>query len=110
MHRGIAVSPGVAIGQAYVIHEIFVDAAFRFGLRRILNGKLFYHTLESQEEAKVVYDFLEYPDERGKQLFGLDLTRRLGKRWVVGLGYTSDAGGRNVYKTSGWKLSVSWWK
>ena len=26
MHRGIAVSPGVAIGRAYVIHEIFVDA------------------------------------------------------------------------------------
>ena len=24
MHRGIAVSPGVAIGSAYVIHEIFV--------------------------------------------------------------------------------------
>ena len=26
MHRGIAVSPGVAIGSAYVIHEIFVAA------------------------------------------------------------------------------------
>lgn len=26
MHRGIAVSPGVAIGSAYVIHEIFVNA------------------------------------------------------------------------------------
>ncbi len=26
MHRGIAVSPGIAIGSAYVIHEIFVSA------------------------------------------------------------------------------------
>ena len=26
MHRGIAVSPGIAIGSAYVIHEIFVNA------------------------------------------------------------------------------------
>ena len=25
MRRGIAVSPGVAIGTAYVIHEIFVN-------------------------------------------------------------------------------------
>ncbi|MDJ0837900.1 MAG: hypothetical protein QNK37_15405 [Acidobacteriota bacterium] len=89
--------------------EMFVDAALRFKMRRILDGKLFYHTLESLEDEKVIYSFLEYPNERGEQRFGLELSRRLGKRWNVGLGYESVFGGRNTYKTSGMRLSISWW-
>ena len=41
MHKGIAVSPGVAVGSAYCIHEIFVDpevgARAMVPLRRMLD-------------------------------------------------------------------------
>jgi len=90
--------------------EVFFDTSFAFGLRSVFLLELSYHVVESQKENKVAYDYLDYASERGFQTGGIELKRNLGKSWELGLGYEDMFRGRNSFQTSGWRLSLAWWK
>ena len=62
MRRGIAVSPGVAIGKAYVIHEIFVNPdTKRLEDSEITAELAAYETARDKATAAVSYTHLTLP-------------------------------------------------
>jgi len=88
--------------------EIFVASALRFSILGAVDAALRYETFESQEEELREYDFLAYAPEQARQGFGVTLSRNIGRRWQIELGYRDDFRGRNTFQTSGAHLAFSW--
>ena len=90
--------------------EIFFNTSLSLGLFKGARAKLLYAVTESKSDEKVNYDLLEYPAERGSQALGLEISRKLGRRWEVAVSYNDRFKGRNQYQREGFKLSLTWWR
>ena len=89
--------------------EIFLDTSLKLTLLKVVLTRFYYKTTESDDDKRIDYSFLQYPEERGFQLAGLQFSRKLAQRWELMIGYEDVFRGRNVFDTSGFKLGVTWW-
>ncbi len=88
--------------------EYFFDTKLKLDFQRLVKATLHYHVVESRHERRIEYDLLAYPNERGFQTLGLDFERAITPRWLLALGYEDVIKARNQFKSSGWRLTVTW--
>jgi len=88
--------------------EVLFDTRLKLDLRRLARAVLSYHVVESTEDPQEDYDPLTYPKDRGYQTISLDFERNVGNHWMVGIGYEEVLQARNLYDTSGYRLSLTW--
>ncbi len=88
--------------------EILFNTRLKLDLRRVARAILAYRVVESTEDRQQDYDPLVYPQDRGSQTISLDFERNVGVHWRVGLGYEEVLEARNLFDTSGYRVSVTW--
>ena len=88
--------------------EVFLDARLRLDLRRVAKAVISYHVTESLEDNQIEFPQTAYPMERGSRHIAIDLERPLSKRFTASVGYERVLDGRNTFKTSGFRVSVTW--
>jgi len=89
-------------------NEIFLNAKLALGRPSKVQATVSYDVVESQDDRQIDYSPLEYPNERGYQDLGLELTKSLTRAMTLGIGYEDRVRGRNQFNTDGWKVSLTW--
>lgn len=89
-------------------NEVFFDTKFWIGLAKVGRLSFIYNVVESTSDDGVDFSPLEYPDSRGFQRAGVELSRSLGQSWRAGFAVYEVIEGRNQFKTGGWRLGFTW--
>ncbi|CAM2006118.1 hypothetical protein [Acanthopleuribacter pedis] len=87
--------------------EYFFDTALRLNVPLIGSLRVHYHVVESKDRTTTDYPVTAYPLDRGSQILGLSLERKIG-RLDVRVGYETTVAGRNQFDHSGLKFGLSW--
>ncbi len=89
-------------------NELLFNAKLKFGQPRLIQARLEYDVVESQDDRKIEYDPLTYPLERGYQNLGLTLSKNLTNSLTADIGYADTLKGRNHYDRAGWRVGLTW--
>ena len=88
--------------------EFFMNTDLELDVWHFFSFQLAYGFLESSGQKRQPSSPLTFADERARQVLGGFIIRPLSKNTNVEIGYEKVLRAKSAYRTSSWRLSVSW--